>query len=254
MATIRKRGKRYQVQVRRHGFAPVSQSFLLLSDAKEWAREMDRRADRQELSPIRTSLSSITLRELVERYRDDVIPTMKGGDKEWYLVNAFARHPICRKTLAELSTKDFAEYRDERLQSVTPKSVQRGLSSISHMFEVAREEWGMPLKENPLSRLRIKVVDNKRQRRLRTGELALLLKHAASGPIAGRDNHSNRERNAFVPIIVQFALETAMRRGEILALRWGEVDLERASLTVLESKNGYSRVLPVTNAAASLLE
>ena len=47
MATIRKRGDKYQVQVRRNGFPPISRSFLKLKDARQWANQM-RAASRQE--------------------------------------------------------------------------------------------------------------------------------------------------------------------------------------------------------------
>src|SRR5690606_38867438 len=50
-----------------------------------------------------------------------------------------------------------------------------------------------------------------------------------------------------------FALETAMRRGEILALRVRDIDLERHSVTVRESKNGYSRTIPLSAAAVVVL-
>lgn len=253
MANIRKRGNRYQVQVRRKGQSSATRSFTRLSDAKEWARLIETQADRQELAPNRKALEKTKLSTLVKRYKQDVVPTLRAADREMYVLDAFLRHPICNKTLASLSVTDFAKYRDERLQTVTAKSLKRTLSPINHMFELAREEWGIPLKENPLAKLRLNVTDDKRQRRLRKGELALLLENAASGPVTGRGNHSNRQRNGYLPLVIQFALETAMRQGEILALRWGQVDLERASLTVLESKNGYSRVIPVTNTAASVL-
>jgi hypothetical protein len=77
MATIRKRNDRWQVQVRRQGFAPVARSFRLRTDAQEWAREMERQADRQELSISRHTLQQITLGELVTRYRDTVTSKKK---------------------------------------------------------------------------------------------------------------------------------------------------------------------------------
>lgn len=108
MATIRKHREKYQVQVRRQGFPAVSRSFHKLTDAKEWARLMETQADRQELAPSRRKLSKISLGELVKRYRDEVVPSKKGAEIESIILNAFLRHSICRKSLAELSTADFA--------------------------------------------------------------------------------------------------------------------------------------------------
>jgi len=268
MATIRKRNDRYQVQIRRKGFPTITKSFPLLSDAKEWARHHERQADRGELGPDRKVLKTITLGELVERYRDEILPGRKGGKGETIMLNAFLRHPICKRSLSDLSTVDFVKWKDEKLAGtnrpsrpfpgkassvssslgdgtkcrpgITPKSAKRLLSPIQHMFEVAIHEWEIPLRENPLSRFKLKVTDNKRQRRLREGELGRLLE-------AGKKN-----RNHVVPIIM-FALETGMRRGEILALRLLDVDIQRQTATVRESKNGYSRTIPLTKEAVIIL-
>ena len=105
MATIRKRGAKYEVQVRRTGFPPVTKSFHKLSDAREWAGLIETQADRQELSPDRKVLSLITLADLVSRYRDTVLPNNKGGHVETIMLNAFLRHPICKKNLADLSLR-----------------------------------------------------------------------------------------------------------------------------------------------------
>ena len=74
MASISKHRDKYQVRVRRKGFPTISKSFHRLSDAKEWARMMEIKADRQELSPDSKALKSITLADLVRRYRDTVLP------------------------------------------------------------------------------------------------------------------------------------------------------------------------------------
>ncbi|WP_442577709.1 integrase [Mesorhizobium sp. ASY16-5R] len=243
MASIRKHRDKYQVQIRRQGYPALSKSFNKLSDAKEWARLMETKADRKELGPDRKVLATLTLASLVQRYRDEILPRNKGGQVETIMLDAFLRHPICKKTLADLSTSDFTGYRDDRMsdgegeKAITAKSVKRLLSPIQHMFSVAMEEWGVPLKENPLANFKLRVVDNKRQRRLLEGERDKLLQ-------AGK-----KTQNPLVMLIVRLALETAMRRGEILALRWRDIDLERRSVTIREAKNGHSRTIPLTSAA-----
>ena len=241
MATIRKRNNRWQVQVRRKGFAPIARSFELKSDAQEWAREIERQADRKELATDTRILETITLSQLVIRYRDEIVPTKKGADIETIILNAFLKHPICRKTLSQLLPTDFAAYRDKRLKTITAKSLKRQLSPIHNMFEIARDEWGIPLKENPLDKVKLNAKDNRRERRLKAGEYDKLIE-------------STRTRqNPLIEKMVVFAIETAMRRGEILNLRWNQVNLERRSVTILESKNGYSRTIPLTPKAVTLL-
>ncbi|KQU64840.1 shufflon-specific DNA recombinase [Aminobacter sp. DSM 101952] len=241
MATIRKHRDKYQVQVRRKGFPPVSRSFHKLADAKEWARHMETQADRQELAPNRKELAKITLGELVHRYKDEVVISKKGAEIETIVLGAFLRHSICKRSLADLNASDFAAYRDERLKTITAKSLKRQLAPINNMFEVARAEWNIPLKQNPLADLALKANDNKRERRLRDGELGLLLK-------AGK-----KTRNPLVVPIIRFAIETGMRRGEILNLRWRDIEEGRETACILETKNGFSRTIPLTPGALEVL-
>lgn len=241
MASIRKHRDKFQVRVRRKGVPTITRTFHKLADAKEWANLQERQADRGELGPERKELERITLADLVTRYRNEVVPTKKGAEIETIILNVFLRHRICKKRLSELTTADFANYRDERLRTITAKTLKRQLSPISNMFEVARIDWQIPLRQNPLSDLSLKVIDNKRQRRLRQDELCRLLEAA------------KKTRNPLIVPVILFALETTMRRGEILALRFRDIDLERHSVTVRESKNGYSRIIPLSSAATAIL-
>jgi len=83
----------------------------------------------------------MTLGDLVKRYRDTVTIRKKRCGIETIVLNAFLRHPICRKTLRGLSTADFAAYRDERLKTIKPVSLKRDLGTVRSIFEVANTEW-----------------------------------------------------------------------------------------------------------------
>lgn len=242
MATIRKRADKWQVQIRRRGFPAVVRSFLLQADAKEWARHQERIADRGELGPDRKVLERITLGDLVRRYKAEIVPTKKGKEIEEIILTTFLRHSICNKRLSDLGTRDFANYRDDRLRTITAKSLQRQLSPISNMFEIARRDWGIPFGMNPIKNLALKASDNKRERRLTAAETQELFKAAT------------KTRNALLIPIVRLALETAMRRGEILGLRFRDVDIERCTATIRESKNGCSRTIPLSSPAVAILE
>lgn len=141
MASIRKRGNKHHVQICRNGFASRTRSFLKLSDAKEWARLVEGQADRNELAPCQKVLKATFLADLVARYRDEVVPKKNGAEVERIILNRLLRHPICRKRLSEITTADFAHYRDERLTEITAKSLKRQLSPIQNMFLHAMIEW-----------------------------------------------------------------------------------------------------------------
>jgi len=242
MATIRKRGAKWQVQIRRVGFPSISRSFHVRKDAEAWARQTEVQVDRSELLSDPRALNHITLGQLVERYRDTVSPKKRGHEVERIILSAFLRHSICRKPMSQLRTEDFAAYRDERLKTVKPITLKRELSPLHNLFEVARDEWGLPLHENPLSKLRLKTSQERRERRLKEGELERLISSARSC------------RNRLILSIILIAVATGMRRGEILTLRWENIDQNRRSLLIRQTKNGHSRTLPLTKAMDDVLE
>lgn len=241
MATIRKHRDKFQVRIRRKDASPLTRSFATYADAKEWATLQERKADRGELGADRKELERITLAKLVERYRDEVLPTKKAETVERYILNAFLRHPICKKKLSDLTTSDFATYRDQRLRSISGASLKRQLTPLRNMFKVARTEWDIPLLGNPLSGLTLKATDNKRERRLQAGEHGRLMEALAQA------------RNPYLSSIVRLALATGMRRGEILALRLRDIDLSRQTVIVREAKNGHSRVIPLVPEAVEAI-
>jgi hypothetical protein len=91
-----------------------------------------------------------------------------GHDVEKIVLNAFLR---CRKRLSDIRTEDFANYRDELLLVVKLTTLKHQLSPLHNLFEVARSEWNLPIKENPLSKLQLSGPSERRERRLRKGEL-----------------------------------------------------------------------------------
>ncbi|ODR96660.1 shufflon-specific DNA recombinase [Methyloceanibacter superfactus] len=242
MATIRKRGAKWQVQIRRVGFPSVTRSFLIRKDAEAWARQTEVQADRSELPSDPKILHRITLGQLVERYRDTVSPKKRGYEVERIVLTAFLRHPICRKPLSHIRTEDFATYRDERLKTISMTSLKRQLSPLHNLFEVARDEWGLPLPENPLGKLRLSASQRRRERRLNEGELDRLM--AAAGSC----------RNPLIVPIILFAVATGMRRGEILNVRWDHIDREGRSLLIPHTKNGHSRTLPLMRETTEVLD
>ncbi len=91
MATIRKRGRKWQVQVRRKGFPPMSRSFQRKADASTWARHMETEADRQNLPADPRVLRSVTVGQIMARYRDTVTVNKRGCRNETIILNALLR-------------------------------------------------------------------------------------------------------------------------------------------------------------------
>lgn len=144
---MRKRNDKWQVQVRRSGQNPVSRTFINKADAQQWAREKEVEADRQGLAVDFAALRTNTVGELVGRYMREVTPSKKSALAECYVLRAFQSNPVCRRRLSEISPTDFARYRDEQLKCISATGLKRELGSIRHIFEVARDEWGIPIQQ-----------------------------------------------------------------------------------------------------------
>lgn len=171
MATIRKRGSKWQAQIRRSGHRGISRSFILRNDAVRWAREMEIRADKSDFPPDTQVLNRITLADMVLRYRDTISIKKRGYEIERVVLTAFLRHPVCRKPLSHVTAEDFASYRDERLRTVKPSTLRWQFNPLQNMFEIAKIEWNLPIPENPVSKLRIAASDERRERRVKDDEL-----------------------------------------------------------------------------------
>ena len=241
MATIRLRGLKWQVQVRRAGSRPISKSFHLRKDACAWARQIEAQADRVGLSADPRQLKSITLGDLIRRYQREITSHKRGARVENAVLSKMLTDSMCSQPLSEVSSATFARYRDHRLKTITPGTLKRQLNPVRNMFEVARTQWGLPIAENPIAKLGFKGKDRRRDRRLTPGEFSRLIKAAAA------------YRNPIVKHIILFALATGMRRGEILRMEWKHLDSARRLLKIPVAKNGYSRTIPLSRDALRAL-
>lgn len=241
MATIRRLRGRWQAQVRRRGVPPRAKSFDKRSDAERWARDLEAEADRTGWVADTRLAEKTTLGELLKRYRDQVSPGKRSVHSEQSRINAMLRRDICHRTLAKLTSADIATYRDERLQSVAPATVIRELNTISHAIDVACREWGMWLPRNPVKLVRRPPTPKGRTRRLQEGEEQKLL------------DACERGRNPWLKPLIIVAIETAMRRGELVGLRWEHVDLDRRVAHLPQTKNGESRDVPLSRRGTATL-
>jgi integrase len=246
VALIRRRGKRWQAVIRRKGWPRQSKGFAARADAEAWARELESEMDRGVF--VRRDLAeSTTLRELIERYASEVIPGHKGKESEALRCAVLAKTDLASRIVATLRRRDFSDYARGRLKLRKPAIVRREVQLLHAAIEWARDEEDIYLPDNPARRVKLPPLNNERQRRLLPGEEELLL--AACTPVErNRGADGKFEDTGTVtwwmrPLIV-LAIETAMRRGELLALTWREIDLERRIAQLHTSKNGKPRKVP----------
>jgi integrase len=168
---------------------------------------------------------------------------MKSASEDAIRLKALIRRPISKWSMANLSATRVAAFRDERLTEVSAGTVIRELAYMSSIINHARREWGINV-PNPVQMVRKPPSPPARGRVLTDAEVSALLK--VFEPI-GRRSH-------WVKPIVELALATAMRRGELLSLRWENINLKARTAYLPTTKNGDSRTVPLSSNALHVLE
>lgn len=238
MATITKRGSGWYVQVRRKGFPPKFRTLQSKAAAAAWARAEEAALDAQ-TEPL-AKPPQTTLAALLERYRDTITPTKRGASSESCRLSRMMLSSMAALALGDLQPAHVSAYRDMRLRQVKPGTVRRELGILRSALEVGRREWGLAL-ANPAAQVTRPIVHDARDRRLRSGEWERL--HEAL----------TRSRNPEFSSFVSLALETALRRGELLKLSWDLVDLPSRVARIPNTKTGHARTIPLTPEAARVL-
>uniref|UniRef100_UPI004048CC5D tyrosine-type recombinase/integrase n=1 Tax=Limnohabitans sp. TaxID=1907725 RepID=UPI004048CC5D len=241
MASFRQHGKGWQGRIRRRGYPDITKTFETKADAEKWARSLETEIDKGHFASINEAQRN-TLGDLIARYLADVTPTMKGATEDTIRLKAIMRKPIARWSMANLSVARIAAYRDERIKEVSAGTVIRELAYLSAIINHARREWGVNV-PNPVQMVRKPQSPQARSRVLSDEEVSKLLQ--ALEP-TGRRSHWTKPA-------VQLALATAMRRGELLSLRWVHIDLQGRTAFLPDTKNGDSRTVPLSSVAVQVL-
>jgi len=198
----------------------------LLALQEEVRREFDAeyRAERER--------KKTTLSCLADTYLEDYA---KNNKKSWrddqYRINASLKPFFGEQEIDNITPLDIEKYRSERLKTgVTKSTVNREMTILIKMFNLAID-WNLT-DRNPAAKVRLfSEKDTQKERILLREEEARLLKACP----------------AHLRPIVVVALHTGMRRGEILGLRWRQVDLDRRQLRVENTKSGKNRLIPINN-------
>jgi len=241
MATLRKRNNgHWQARVRKASQS-ITKTFIHKADAERWARQVEVEIQKSGYTNL-VLAERTTFAEIIERYITEVLPTLRGGKADFIRLKALARRPIAKLNMISLTPQNIAKHRDERLKEIAPATVIRELSYFSSIINHARREWGIHI-NNPVTLVAKPKNIQSRTRIMDTTETNALFE--ALRP-AGR-------KSIWMLPLVRLALETAMRRSELLGLRWEHIDLERRTIFLQLTKNGTSRTVPLSTHAIQIL-
>jgi integrase len=238
MASFRKRGDKWQARVHRKDHSPVVKSFNTKAEAIKWARHTESQLDLGTLAP---KAAMPPLMRIVDRYLAEVTPAKKGSKQELNRGRQIARTSLGSMQLDKLTSEVVSKYRDGRLREVSNNTVRLELAFISVVFEQCAKEWGYKI-SNPVKQIRIPKPGKPRQRRLSPGEEEALL--AACSASCATYLHS----------LVVLAIETGMRFGELVSIKWGNVDLSARTVHLPDTKNGHPRTVPLSARALGTLK
>lgn len=243
MASFRKKKNGWEAMVAKKGMRK-SRTFPTKGQAMAWAVDVERDIDRGEYAKV----VNRPFADLLQHYAVKVSPTKKTCDWELRRIDFLITDPIAKVMLPELQSMHFAEFRDRRLAQVSAATVLRDWNLLSHVMNKAVNEWKW-IMINPLKGVTRPKEPPARERRISADEIERLLY------ALGYDyDRPAKTASCRVGAALLFAIETAMRVGEICKLTWQDVDLEKRTAHLSETKNGYPRDVPLSNEAMRLMQ
>ncbi len=243
---VRKDGSSsYHAEVRLRGYPPQRASFRTRSLAKKWVQDVE--SGIRDGRHFRTAESKKhTVGEMIDRFITHWLIKYPSRQEKQKSLLIWWKQWCGHLLLADLTAAVIADGRDQLLNETTvrgglrsPSTVNRYLSAFGKALTVAVKEWGW-LEDNPIRNVSKPSESNGRERFLSFAEKDLLLQEC------------RESRNPNLLPIVSLALITAMRFGEIIGLRWRDIDFEQRTVTLWRTKNGDRRVVPLTDEAASI--
>ena len=229
-----------RVRVRLKGCPTETATFNRLTDAKKWAAKIE--TDIRDGRYFKTAEAKRhTLAELVDRYLKDTLPgKSEVMQKPRWRHLTWWKNQIGDRLLADVTPSLLAEYRDRLSKGEgrprSPATVVRYMAALSHAFSIAVREWEW-LDDSPLRKVSKPKEPRGRVRFLSDDDREILL-------VACKQSKA-----PYLYPLVVLALSTGARRGELLGLTWGDIDLKRKVAILHQTKNDERRALPLTGHA-----
>lgn len=244
----------WQAKIRRKGYPSQSKTFRTKPEAQMWARGIEAEIDKG--TYVTTAAAENTsFKELAARFTTEFAPFHYRGSgwkhKLAHLVDRLGAYSV-----ASLTADKIATYRDQRLKDPDPRfsdadkaprisgaTVKTELDLLSKVLDVASKEFRMTLPTgNSVSLIRKPANGPSRERRLTTEEFSRLLEAC------------DQSKNRWLKPALLLSVETAMRQGELLGLKWDEVNFEKRIAFLKLTKNGEARAVPLSGGAIQVLQ
>jgi integrase len=238
----------YRAKVRIKGFPAQSATFERRTDAKEWAKQTE--ISIKEGKYFKTAeAKKHTVKELADRYAEYVKQRNPKRHKWVRMYLDWWVEQLGDYSLSEITKTLIIEKRDllltspgRNIEKRAPATINRYMTVFSHAFTIAINEWEW-VQDHPMKKIAKLPEPRGRVRFLNDTERKNLLN--ACQEVRGAEN---------LYMLVVLALSTGARHGELINLRWQDVDLKRKAIVLHDTKNKERRVLPLAHHALELIE
>ncbi len=257
MATIQRRKWKkktsYVALVRRKGFKTVVKSFRTKSEAKKWGRAIERELDLGNYNDF-SEAQRLTLADLFTRYlREDKHKKIKSWRMHEFRIGILLKDTISDTNLLRLSSKHLSEFKDRKRKEVGPSTWNKYLSLISVVIDTAMKDWGIYLPNNPVRNADREREPRPRDRTLTAEEYQRLLQ-VCDTLKQERFRRGDTAIHLYLKSMIIFSVETAIRQGELLAMRYDQFNFDKRTLYIPETKNGEPRTIPLSTKAIRVIQ
>jgi len=243
MAYIRKlRSGKWQCLIRRKGYPYIAKSFLEKSTCSKYAKMIESQMDRKIFEDL-SGAEGTTLRALIIKYRDEIVPDYKSARTLTYKLNLMLKYKICYYNLLQLNSSHINKFKKEITVGRAPKTVNMYIQTLQTIWNIARSQWGITLPaQNPFALVTYNKVMNERDVTLNDEEFKRLLEE------------SSKSKLNVLTDMIKFASITAARYGEITGLLRCNTDINKKTATFIDTKNGENRTIPLHEDAIAILK
>lgn len=252
MGTIREVTKKdgsksFHAEVRLQGFEDQRASFRTKSLAKEWIQHTES-AMKDGRHSKHSEAKRHTVGDMIERFIVQWLPKYPDRQVKQTALLTWWKGHLGHLRLSDLTSNSIGEARDKLLAGTTvrkklrsPSTVNRYLAAFSKALSVAVNEWEW-IDNSPMRRVAKPKEASARDRYLSREEIDRLL------PVC-----KESENQMLYPLVL-LSILTAMRFGELIKLKWEDVDFNLKTITLRTTKNGDQRVIPLTQAAEEIFK
>ena len=233
MAVIRKMGKKWQVIIRRKNHPALSKCFISKEAAREWARDTEVNIERGLYANLKAAMG-MSLKTLLESYKEHVTPTKRGSEEEGYKIGKLCKHEITKVSIARLTVLKIKNFQKELLQSHKESTINKYVSLIKMALDYAVNDLDIYLPKNV------------------AGQVKRLKEPEPSGEVITKEEErrlieaSFKSKAYWIRAALIMGIDTGARRSEILRLNIKDIDKVNKTAILRKTKNGDDRVIGLT--------